>query len=180
MDEGQLFSLQRLQTLREQSKKIQEESNFSKRSAYDREDIAEIPDEMMEAIPSTVFENSPTTPLTIPTRIFGPESLQTRIRAELETHKEVFSKTVKEEAATVEPFELLVDPKEWEQPANRQGTRKMDNQKSYELRKQINLLLEKGVIEPSTQGYYSHGFVVPTVNLTRSGEWLSILKISIR
>ena len=51
VDEGQLFSLQRLQTLREQSRKIQEESNFSKRSAYDREDIAEIPDKIMEAIP---------------------------------------------------------------------------------------------------------------------------------
>ena len=61
----------------------------------------------------------------------------------------------------VELFKLQVDTTLWEVPANRLGARKMDKVKAYELRKQIQKLEELGVIRPSEQGHYSHGFVVP-------------------
>lgn len=154
------FALFRLMSLRATNKESTSSSNLSLRSAYDREDIAEINDDQLEAISSHIFENNNEESRT-PTKIFGPESLQTKIGELLIKYTCIFSSTVRSEPAAVEPFELQVDKTLWEVPANRLGARKMDKVKAYEIRKQIQKLEEIGVIRPSEQGHYSHGFVVP-------------------
>ena len=155
------FALFRLMTLRAANKNSTLlSSNLSLRSAYDREDIIEINDNQLESISSHVFENE-NEESRIPTKVFGPVSLQTRIRVLLTRYICIFSSTVRSEPAAVEPFELQVNKTLWEVPANRLGARKMDKVKAYELRKQIQKLEELGVIRPSEQGYYSHGFVIP-------------------
>jgi len=157
------FALLRLMALRASNKSDTLSSNLSLRSAYDRADIAEISDNQLEAISSHTFENGSENSR-IPTKIYGPDSLQTSIRVLLNKYINIFSSTVRSEPASVEPFELLVDKTLWEVPANRLGARKMDKVKAYELRKQIQKLKEIGVIRPSEQGHYSNGFVVLVID----------------
>ena len=147
----------RLMALREEAKP----TNFSTFTPYQREGIEDIPDDMMEAIPAYLIIADNLSPSELPTQVFGPESLQLRIRELLSKYAGIFSATVKKEPADVPPFELTVEQGLWEVPANKLGPRKMEKRKSDALHKQVELLVEKGVIQPSEQGYYSHGLVVP-------------------
>lgn len=134
------------------------------KDAFSREDITEIPDNKLEALPTELLYNSASAikiDEVLETKIFGSPQLQRRIRELLHKYKMCFSSHVSDTPAQVSPFELSINNEEWAKPCNRLPPRRFDKTRQYELRKQIDLLVSLKVIQPSTQPYYSHGFVVP-------------------
>ena len=89
----------------------------------------------------------------------------------LQDNKEVFRTTVQRQPAALIPFKLNVDDVQWRSKKNQTKARPMTVEKATNLKKMIDVLLEHGVIEPSTDGYYSHAFLVPKPN----GKWRLVL-----
>jgi len=79
----------------------------------------------------------------------------------------VFSKEIRSTPAKIIPMEIKVDPNLWCKPSNRLPPRKLGRLREIELERQCKILLEKGVIQPSKAGHYSHAFLVPKHN----GDW---------
>ncbi len=91
----------------------------------------------------------------------GP--VKDRVHKILKEFKDLFKTVVNSKGASVTPFKLKVDMSGWHQAKNhgrpRRVSRTSEAYKSF--KRQIDLLLELGVIRPSRAGYYSHGFMVP-------------------
>ena len=147
------------------------------RDVYSKEDIWEISDTMLEAIPSDLIyasEDQPSHSHTtvednIPTQVFGPESLRQAIRYLLEKYKHIFSREINPVPAKLNPFEFRIDENQWQQPNNHTSRRRYDRTRSAETKKIVDKLLAAGVIRPATNpSYYSHGFVVPK---SGKGQW---------
>ena len=139
-------------------------STIPLKDAYSREDISEIPDNKLEALPTELIYNSTSAEEVdeiSQVKIFGSLELQQRIRELLYKYKTCFSSHVSDTPAQVSPFELSINEEEWMKPNNRLPPRRFDKTRQYEMRKQINLLVANNVIKPSTQPYYSQGFLVP-------------------
>ena len=68
-------------------------------------------------------------------------------------------------------MEIQVDPYLWCKPSNKLPPRKLGRLREIELERQCKILLEKGVIQPSKAGHYSHAFLVPKHN----GDWRFVL-----
>ena len=63
-------------------------TNAATKTAYERDDIIEIPLDKLQAIPSTLLEANPSSDHTgLPTNIFGPESLQNRLTSKYKLTK---------------------------------------------------------------------------------------------
>ena len=152
----------RVQTIQE---RVSE--NYSRR-VYDKEDIYEIPDDMLEAIPSDLLYSYENSEDEIPSNIHGTDSLRARLRELMHKYRKVFSREVRNQPANISPFRFNVNKEEWEHVRNRTGRRKYDLTRQDELKKIITKLLHAGVIKASNAAYYSHGFVVPKA--TR-GQW---------
>jgi hypothetical protein len=135
-------------------------TNAAHRSAFEREDIEEIPLDKLEAIPSSLIENRDED-VQLPTRIFGPESLQTRLRQTLELYSDCFSTSLKSEPARVPPYELRINESEWEIQKNRLQPRRMDKTRQEEMFRQINVLQAANVLKVSEAPYYCHPLMVP-------------------
>jgi hypothetical protein len=138
-------------------------TNAARRSAYERDDIEEIPLDKLEAIPTEMI-NEVEGDVQLPSMIFGPESLQQRLRETCEAYSECFSTEVRKEPARVPPYELRIDETKWEIPSNRLQPRRMDLTRQKELFRQITLLQDASILRVSSAAYYSHPLMVPKPN----------------
>ena len=122
-------------TLATLNRELNVQSTFSDnyvRDVYSKEDIWEIPDTMLEAIPSDLLYASENEPIrsntsfdefNIPTQIFGPESLQRAIRRLLVKYKHIFSREINPVPAKLKPFGFRIDESQWQQPGNHTNRR---------------------------------------------------------
>jgi transposase InsO family protein len=150
--------IHRLTSLNESSNSFK--SNAAHSSAFERDDIEEIPLDRLEAVPSELIEEGEED-VQLPTRIYGPESLQIRLRQILEQHRDCFSTSLKSEPAKVPPYELRVNEVEWEISKNRLQPRRMDQVRQTEMFRQINVLQSANVLSTSEAPYYCHPLMVP-------------------
>ena len=147
-------------------------SNFSSKSAFERDgNLAEIPDNKLEAIPAELISAVHDLNEHKKVIIEGPPLVQARIRKLVEDFQDVFRSTVQDEPAKLKPFMLKVDETKWHTPANMLRCRKIDREREVELEKLVDILLEHKIIEPSDDSYYSHAFLVPKPN----GKWRLVL-----
>jgi hypothetical protein len=107
----------------------------------------------------------------IPSKLFGPDELREGFVELLTRYQLVFSKEIRSTPAKITPMEIQVDPNLWCRPSNRLPPRKLGRLREIELERQCKILLEKGVIQPSKAGHYSHAFLVPKHN----GDWRFVL-----
>jgi transposase InsO family protein len=150
-----------LNTLTERS--VRYKTNAATTSAYEREDIEEIPLDKLEAVPSDLIagdkgENQ------LPTAIYGPETLQERLKEVCEEYHDCFSREILTEPARVPPYELHIDESKWEIPAHRLPPRRMDKTRQTELVRQIKVLQDTNTLRVSSAAYYSHPLMVPKPN----------------
>ena len=147
--------------------------NYS-RKVYASEDIYEIPENKLEAIPSDLLYNN--TPYEgdndLPKQIFGSSELRERLTTLLKKFRHIFSRDVRSDPANLSPFKFEVNEAAWKTYKNRTARRKYDLSRQEELKKIIIKLLEAGVIKPSRAAYYSHGFVVPKAT---PGQWRLVI-----
>lgn len=140
--------------------------NLEMKSAFEREDIQEIEDKYLQAIPPESLQMEEMTG-ELPIDYNGPESLQIKLKELVHQFRDRFRLTISEEPARVEPFSLRVNKELWERTENQSPPRKMTAVREVECRKQIGMLLEKGIIRESRSAYYSHVLMVPKAN----GKW---------
>ena len=62
---------------------------------------------------------------------------------------DVFATKVRRETVEVEPMKIEIDEDKWRLPCNRAAPRKHSEEKQKEIRKQVDALLELGVIKES-------------------------------
>ena len=93
--------------------------------------------------------------------IEGNEALQKGIRDLCEKYRDVFAMSLPKEPSTMTPFHITVNQTEWRQPKNRMPPRVQSSIKQVEISKQINTLLEQGIIEKSPAEYYSQVLLTP-------------------
>ena len=142
---------------------VEDPTNFSTRSARDRENMKEIRDDQLESIDSD-YLSAEKDPQVLPDKIFGSPSLQSRIRDVLGEYKEIFRLEIRKgEPAKLEPFELEVrNPSDtWLIPAHKLPPRRLDRNRQRELQHLVDKLEKLGAIQLSTATHYSHPFVVP-------------------
>lgn len=140
------------------------------RTAYEKEDIDEIPDRRLEAIPTELLHLH-TEEYTLPTNIHGSLAFQKRIKDVLIRFRTRFRRTVGPTPAKIPAFELEVDMEKWQQSGNRTPPRRMDRTRQYAMRMQTDQLQQLNVIVPSQAAYYSHAFMVPKSN----GTWRMVV-----
>jgi hypothetical protein len=141
-------------------------------NAYAMEDMWEIPETMLESIPSELIYTNVVTHNSmannIPTNVFGSPEFQIPCKALLEQYNDIFSREVQSEPAKVSPFRFSVNLSEWHTNRNRSGRRNYDRTRQVALDEIIAKLLRAGIIRTSNASHYSHGFVVPKVT---AGQW---------
>ena len=93
--------------------------------------------------------------------ISGRPEFQQRIRALCKEFEGLFSNTVGKNPADIKPFKLKVDLEKWDVRANRDTPRKLPPEKQAEVWKQVQELLDAGVIEKSEASYYSQILLIP-------------------
>jgi len=74
---------------------------------------------------------------------------------------DVFATKVRREPAAVEPMKIVIDEDKWRLPCNRAPPRKHSEEKQKEIRKQVDALLELGVIKESQATEWSQVHLVP-------------------
>jgi len=136
------------------------ESNFSGRHSYEVDDLLDNNGAKLEAIPADMLCTEDTGDI-LPDlqHLQGP--IKDQVHKILNEFKDLFKTVVSSKGASVTPFELKVDKSGWHQAKNHGRPRRVSRTSEIEFKRQINLLLELGVIRPSRAGYYSHGFMVP-------------------
>ena len=90
----------------------------------------------------------------------GDEDLQRDCRALCLKYADIFSDTIAPLPAQLTPFEIEVDLKQWETPANRAPVRPQSAKKDFELDKALKEMLLHKIIEKSNAVYYSHPVIV--------------------
>jgi transposase InsO family protein len=93
--------------------------------------------------------------------IEGDAFLQQGIRALCKEYGHIFALKLPREASKLTPFNITVDSLAWRVPKNRMPPRKQSSLKQVAIAKQVEDLLEQGIIERSTAEYYSQVVVVP-------------------
>jgi hypothetical protein len=78
-------------------------TNAPRKSAFERDAIEEIPLDKLEAIPTEMIKEEDGD-VQLPTKIFGPDTLQQRLRNTCEAYKECFITEVHKEPARVPPY----------------------------------------------------------------------------
>ena len=156
-------------------------TNFSQRSAYERENLTELDNVEYSALPCELFDtdntqhytnttNNKTLLLTderLPSHIEGTLEFREKARKMLTKHVNTFSRTVNPKPAKVPAFELIINEDEWRTNKNRLGPRKMDLEKQKELDILIQKALDANLIRISSQPFVSMVFLVPKPN----GKW---------
>ena len=108
------------------------------------DDVIETPEQLMSQI---TFE--------------GSTQLQTKLKALVLEFIDVFATKVRREPAAVEPMKTVIDEDKWRLPGNRAPPRKHSEEKQKEIRKQVDALLELGVIKESQATEWSQVHLVP-------------------
>jgi hypothetical protein len=88
-------------------------------------------------------------------QINGPLLLQSAVRALVTEYSDIFSNDVGKSPALVEPMKLSVDRKIWADSKNRNPARPQSRLAEEEIRRQVNDLLARRVIEYSYSTEYS-------------------------
>ena len=79
----------------------------------------------------------------------GSPQLQKRLKALVLEFIDVFATKVRREPAAVEPKKVIIDEDKWRLPCNRAPPRRHSEEKQKEIRKQVDVLLDLGVIKES-------------------------------
>ena len=153
-------------TIGTQSSSDTRQHNFTSRPVRDWEDIEDIDDDRLDAIPAELLGQSKPDNRRMADRvdIRGPPSLKAKLRELVQEFDDIFSGSVNPKPANIEPFRMKVNKQLWQIPANGSGIRRMDKTRQDALKLQIEEMLKLGVIRESRAGYYSHGFLVPKKN----------------
>ena len=150
---------------------VRSESSFNSnyaRHAFLREDIWEIPDEMLESYPPCFLDSKFNPSADLPTNIQGSPKLQSAIKSLVAEYHTIFSRNLSKEPAKVSPFSFEVKEEEWRHRRNQSRVRRYDSSKTKIISEYVEKLFAAGVITTSTADYYSHGFVVPK---STEGQW---------
>ncbi len=91
----------------------------------------------------------------IPKCIEGSENLRRLLWQLCEEYEGVFSRKVRKEPAKLAPMKLKVDRKFWQVAENRGPARRNTRERDTELRRQVKIMLELGVIRESQTPHYS-------------------------
>ena len=79
----------------------------------------------------------------------GSPQLQKRLKALVLEFIDVFATKVRREPAAVEPMKIVIDEDKWRLPCNRAPPRRDSEEKQKEIRKQVDVILDLGVIKES-------------------------------
>jgi hypothetical protein len=155
-------------TMLQCSNEVEKESNYSKRSAYELDNLGEVPEPLFEAFPSDVLENNNTTANSYEqVRLEGSQEFVEKLREVLKEYKDCFSISVRKEPAHLPPFELIITEDQWKTARNRLPPRRTDMKRAKAMKELITVLSNNDIIRPSSASHYSHGLIVPKVN----GDW---------
>ena len=92
--------------------------------------------------------------------ISGTPELQELIRLLCIEYRDIFSNTLSSQPASIPPFDLVVQDPKWRVSKNRQPPRPQSAANQKEITRQLNILIDQGIIEKSTAAYYSQGLLV--------------------
>ncbi len=134
---------------------------------FQHEDMDEIKDEHLQSIPSDLFEQTTLEDQFPAMNFHGPRKLQEGLKNLVQEYQNVFQPVLSNNAARVEPYDFSVKLEVWERPENQLPPRKMDRTKDMEMKRQVDLMLENGILEESRSSYYSHALMVPKSD----GQW---------
>jgi hypothetical protein len=90
----------------------------------------------------------------------GSTELRKRIRDTCEKFRSIFSKVVPPTPARLQPFDIIVDKKQWEDQQNRKPPRVQTYAIEAEIRNQVAQLKRQGIIVDSNAMYYSQVHMV--------------------
>jgi len=125
----------------------------------------DLPRHMKQYVEFDTLINAPTNEKAdvLPKDIQGPSTLQTNIQALLHEYKDIFSRTVRKEPAKLDPFVIELIPDEtWTTSTKNKGRpRPCSTVKQEEMLKQVNKLVELGVVQQSQAPNYSQVHMVP-------------------
>ena len=96
--------------------------------------------------------------------IEGSPKLQQQIKESCYVYKDIFSDKLDSRPAMLTPFEIHVDKAKWETFKNRCPVRPQSAVKQIEINKQVQEMLEAGIIEKSRATYYSQVLLTPKPN----------------
>ena len=96
------------------------------------DEAVESPEQLMSQI---TFEGSP--------------QLQKRLKALVLEFIDVFATKVRRKPTAVDPLKIVIDEDKWRLPCNRASPRRHSEEKQNEIRKQVDALLDRGVIKES-------------------------------
>ena len=127
------------------------ETNFSDRRSFEVDDLLENNGAKLEAIPADMLRTEDTEEI-LPDlqHLKGP--VRDRVLKILKEFKDLFKTVVSSKGASVTPFELKVDKSGWHQAKNHGRPRRVSRTSEIEFKRQIDLLLELGVIRTSRAG----------------------------
>lgn len=155
--------------------KVDWDSNRSMKDPHSLEELAEVSDNELQAIPEELLaqgSHDTSWRKMLDTQVFGPQELQGALRDVLTRYKDCFLGTVSRNPANVEEFDMAVDAALWETQKNSGPVRRQNFQRQQEMERQIQILLAHNIIQPSSSPYYSHGFVVPKAS---KGKWRLVI-----
>ena len=101
---------------------------------------------------------------TMPSEIHGSSRLQTQLRKLCREFYGIFSRTLSQEPAKLDPMNIEVEISKWHTPKARSPPRIQTREKEQEIEKQITQLLALRLIRPSQAPHYSQVHLVPKPN----------------
>jgi hypothetical protein len=97
-------------------------------------------------------------------KVYGEPELQAAIRSLCDEFKDVFSDKLSKEPAHLKPMEMKVDTTKWETNKNRTPFRPVSLVKQAEIQKQVQDMLDQGLIRPSHANHWSQVLLTPKPN----------------
>jgi hypothetical protein len=98
----------------------------------------------------------------IPSQIYGPPSLQSKLRSLCYEFVDIFDTQVRPTPAKIPPMKVDIDIKKWnEMRRNKLPARVQSAGKQLEIQKQVSNMLKNNVIEPSRAASYSQVHMTP-------------------
>jgi transposase InsO family protein len=121
-------------------------------------------DEYLNAEPLMVVQSEPTVEL--PTHIMGTTELQKDIKDLLVEYSDIFRTNVSPTPADVPSMNIRVDKAQWNTMKGNMGVspRVQSHEKNNEIQRQVNKMLDLGVIQRSNANRYSQVLLVPKPN----------------
>jgi transposase InsO family protein len=121
-------------------------------------------DECLNAEPLMVVQSEP--PVELPTHIMGTTELQKDIKELLVEYSDIFRTNVSPKPADVPSMNVRVDKAKWNTMKGNMGVspRVQSHDKNNEIQRQVNKMLDLGVIQRSNSNRYSQVLLVPKPN----------------